>query len=173
MWGRFQPRGGDRISSSRTWAGVFSSMSSRSPAGSMADSNLRRDSLMVWRVRPAFRTGRSTRHVVGSVSRARNSVRAKQLAGSVMTATKSADAIGGDFMGPACRFITLILRVPRVDPGPWLYDRRLRRRWVDVFWTRRAKAPQSRSGEDPAFVFGVLVGYSAFGLTMLILVRTP
>jgi hypothetical protein len=94
-------------------------------------------------------------------------------AGSVMTAKAVGDAVGGDFLGPACRFMTLFCGFLVLSPTMASTIDGFVRRWVDVFWTASKRLHSLDPSKIRHLYFGVLMGYSVFGLFMLVTFRDP
>jgi hypothetical protein len=93
-------------------------------------------------------------------------------AGSVMTADAVDRTIGGS-LGPIFRFMTLFCGFLVLTPTMASTIDGFVRRWVDVFWTASKRLHSLDPSKIRYVYFAVLVGYSVFGLTMLVLVRSP
>ncbi|MBI3861608.1 MAG: Nramp family divalent metal transporter [Planctomycetia bacterium] len=133
--------------------------------------HLRRDQLMVWL--PACFIGLALPSMLSVQFLERGTILKNPWAGSVMTADRVGDAIGGDFFGPACRFMTLFCGFLVLAPSMASTIDGFVRRWVDVFWTASKSLHSLDPGKIRHLYFGVLLGYAAVGLTMLLSLRNP
>jgi Mn2+/Fe2+ NRAMP family transporter len=93
--------------------------------------------------------------------------------GSVMTAERVGEAVGGEWLGPACRLMTLFCGFLVLSPTMASTIDGFVRRWVDVFWTASKRMHTLDPGRIRHLYFVVLVGYAVFGLFMLLTFRDP
>ena len=89
-----------------------------------------------------------------------------------MTADAVDQRIGGS-LGATFRFMTLFCGFLVLTPTMASTIDGFVRRWVDVFWTASKRLHTLDPAKIRHLYFGVLVGYSVFGLTMLIVFRNP
>jgi hypothetical protein len=94
-------------------------------------------------------------------------------AGSVMTAQAVGRSIGGAWLGPACRFMTLFCGFLVLAPTMASTIDGFVRRWVDVFWTASKRLHSLDPSKIRHLYFGVLIGYAVLGLTMILKVSDP
>jgi Mn2+/Fe2+ NRAMP family transporter len=132
--------------------------------------HLTRDQVLVWM--PACFFGLALPSMLSVEFLKRGTTLPNGWAGSVMTADAVDQTIGGS-LGPIFRFMTLFCGFLVLTPTMASSIDGFVRRWVDVFWTASKKLHTLDPGKIRHLYFGVLVGYSIFGLTMLIVFRNP
>ena len=120
--------------------------------------HLRRDQILVWG--PACFFGLALPSMLSVQFLPRGTELTNKWAGSVMTADAVGTAVGGDFFGPACRFMTLFCGFLVLAPTMASTIDGFVRRWVDVFWTASKRLHTLDPGKIRHLYFGVLVGYS-------------
>ncbi len=133
--------------------------------------HLVRDQLFVWG--PACFFGLALPSMLSVQFLDRGTELPNEWAGSVMTADAVGKAVGGEFFGPACRFMTLFCGFLVLAPTMASTIDGFVRRWVDVFWTASKRLHTLDPSKIRHLYFGVLVGYSVFGLFMLLTFRSP
>lgn len=133
--------------------------------------HLARDQILVWG--PACFFGLALPSMLSVQFLPRGTELTNKWAGSVMTADAVGSTVGGDFLGPACRVMTLFCGFLVLAPTMASTIDGFVRRWVDVFWTASKRLHTLDPGKIRHLYFGVLVGYAAFGLFMLVTFRDP
>lgn len=132
--------------------------------------HLTRDQLLVWM--PACFFGLALPSMLSVQFLQRGTQLPNGWAGSVMTADAVDQTVGGS-LGPVFRFATLFCGFLVLMPTMASTIDGFVRRWVDVFWTASKRLHSLDPGKIRHLYFGVLVAYSAFGLTMLVVFRNP
>lgn len=86
---------------------------------------------------------------------------------------KVAEVSGMAWWGSFCWFMVLVCGVLVLAPSTTSTADGFIRRWVDVIWTGSGRMRQVEPGKIKQLYFGMLIGYIAFGLAMLAIVKEP
>jgi len=133
--------------------------------------HLTRDQVLLWG--PACFFGLALPSMLSVQFLARGTELQNSWAGSVMTAQAVGSTIGGAWIGPACRFMTLFCGFLVLAPTMASTIDGFVRRWVDVFWTASKRLHSLDPSKIRYLYFGVLLGYAVLGLTMILTVNDP
>jgi len=136
--------------------------------------HLVRDQLFVWM--PACFFGLALPSMLSVEFLQRGTELPNKWAASVMTAKSVGETVSAattSALGSFCRFMVLFCGFLVLAPSMASTIDGFVRRWVDVFWTSSKKLHTLDPGKIRHLYFAVLVVYSAFGLSMLMLVPEP